>query len=106
MYYIIENWKDSTGDYFVVGMTNNFYRIMNKYYDGGSYHDVCFRLFGLLPGEYYKYISATYGAKLRRYDNSQRYVRVLFSNRNEAQALIKELNERMSYCVKMGFFNQ
>ena len=53
MYYFCEENENKT---YSIRMTNKFYSYTEKFYCGDSYYNMMFRLFGLLPKDFFHYI--------------------------------------------------
>ena len=83
---------------------DNFYTIFTPYYRSGSYYTILYRLFGLLPQDFYHYAGATYHATFKPSPHLKSNIYMLFSNKNDIMAFANEIDKRISYCVKRGDF--
>lgn len=81
-----------------------FYPLFHPYYIRGSYFNVMYRLFGLLPRDFYHYIGATYNATFRKSPVLANYIYVRFNKQSDAERFAAEVNHRIEYCVKRGDF--
>lgn len=80
---------------FVLSFTDTFYKKMSPYYRGDSYCNVLYRLFGLLPQDFYHYCGITYAAQFRP-SESIRHVQMYWTDKNNAEKFCKEANLRMN----------
>ena len=102
MYYFCEVHENKT---YGIRMTNKFYSYTEKFYCGDSYYNMMFRLFGLLPKDFFHYISSKYNAKFEEHPSLKNYIRTVFTNKEDAEKLCRELNRRFQICVKRGDFS-
>ena len=98
---IVQNEDKSYSVYF----NDDFYTIFYQYYDGDSYFNVVYRLFGLLPQDFYHYIGATYHAYFKPSKYLSNFIYTLFKEKNDAIKFANEIDNRIEYCVKRGDFN-
>lgn len=81
-----------------LAFTPTFYDTMLPYYRGDSYWNVVYRLFGLLPQDFYHYCGYTYKALFRPSTNI-RYVYMYWTDKEGAGTLCRELNRRMEVAL-------
>ena len=101
MYFEIEQDKDKN---YEIKMTDKFYNYMLPFYKKDSYFNIFYRLFNLLPKDFYHYIGTTYHAQFQR-NKYIRYVKMSFKDEKNAKKFFKELNRRFQYCVERGDFD-
>lgn len=80
---------------FIIFFTEAFYNKMTPYYRGDSYFNVLYRLFGLLPQDFYHYCGFTYKAQYRPIE-SIRHVYMYWTNKSDAEAFCQEINSRLN----------
>ena len=101
MYFKIE--QDENKNY-KIRMTEKFYEYTYPFYKKDSYFNIFYRLFNLLPKDFYHYIGAQYHAQFQK-SKYIRYVKMSFKVEKDAKDFCKELNRRFHYCVMRGDFN-
>jgi hypothetical protein len=101
MYFKIE--QDENKNY-EVRMTEKFYKYACPFYKKDSYFNIFYRLFNLLPKDFYHYIGTTYHAQFQK-SKYIRHVHMTFKNEKDAKNFCNELNRRFHYCVERGDFN-
>ena len=79
----------------------NYYGCKHK---KDSYFNIFYRLFNLLPKDFYHYVSVQYHAQFQK-SKYIRYVKMSFKVEKDAKDFCKELNRRFHYCVMRGDFN-
>ena len=99
MYFKVEQ----DNDIFDIKMTEKFYKLTSRYFND-SYFNIFYRLFNLLPKDFYHYIGTTYHAQFQK-SKYIRHVHMTFKNEKDAKDFCKELNRRFQYCVERGDFN-
>lgn len=99
-YFSVE--KNEEGN-FSIEMTSDFYKFTSPHYKKGSYFNVLYRLFGLLPQDFYHYVGSQYGAQFKK-NKYIRHVNMTFREKEKATEFCKELNRRFHYCVQRGDF--
>lgn len=97
-YFFIDNYSDEKEEKYLVKMTQAFYDyLVEKSIDRSkpefSYNNVFFRLYLLMPYDFFKFISAEYGATLIAKYNS--YVHWYFKTKKEAVNFCQDCNARM-----------
>jgi hypothetical protein len=101
MYFKIE--QDENKNY-EIRMTDKFYNLMYPFYSRGSYFNIFYRLFNLLPKDFYHYVGFHYHAQFQK-SKYLRYVKMTFKKELDAKNFYKELERRFLYCVNRGDFN-
>jgi hypothetical protein len=101
MYFKIE--QDENKNY-EIKMTDKFYSFTYPFYKKDSYFNIFYRLFNLLPKDFYHYIGTTYHAQFQK-SKYIRHIHMTFKNEKDAKNFCKELNHRFHYCVERGDFN-
>ena len=101
MYFKIE--QDENKNY-KIKMTEKFYEYTYPFYKKDSYYNIFYRLFNLLPQDFYHYVGAQYNAYFQK-DKQIRFVKMFFKVEKEAQSFCKELNSRFQYCIERGDFD-
>ena len=101
MYFKIE--QDENKNY-EVRMTEKFYEHAYPFYKKDSYFNIFYRLFNLLPKDFYHYIGVQYHAQFQK-SKYIRYVKMSFKKEEDAKDFCKELNRRFHYCIIRGDFN-
>ena len=101
MYFKIE--QDENKNY-EIRMTDKFYSFTHPFYKKDSYFNIFYRLFNLLPKDFYHYIGTTYHAQFQK-SKYIRHVHMTFKNEKDAKNFCNELNRRFHYCVERGDFN-
>ena len=99
MYFRIEEDENK----YSIKMTENFYKYTTPYFHQ-SYFNIMYRLFNLMPRDFYHYVGYTYHAVFQKskYIN---FIHRYFENINDAKQYCKELNSRFQYCVDREYFN-
>lgn len=103
MYFYVFQSEVVDGNY-TIGMTDLFYKYMLPYYKGDSYFNVLYRLFGLVPQDFYHYISYKYKAHFRKHPTFTKFAYTFFINEQDANMFCREINKRFDYCVKHSYF--
>ena len=101
MYFKIE--QDENKNY-EIRMTEKFYNFTQSFYKKDSYFNIFYRLFNLLPKDFYHYVSVYYNAQFQK-SKYIRHIHMTFKNEKDAKNFCKELNRRFHYCVERGDFN-
>ena len=99
MYFRIEENENK----YTIKMTDKFYEYMALYFHQ-SYFNIMYRLFNLLPRDFYHYLGYTYHASFQKskYIN---FIHMYFENIKDAKEFCKELNKRFQYCVDRKDFD-
>lgn len=95
--------KDDDGTYRVY-FNENFYSCFIAYYDGDSYFNIYYRLFGLPPKDFYHFLGAKYNAQFKRSSTTPNLIHHYFSKREDAIAFANEVDRRLNYCRSRGDF--
>lgn len=99
MYFRIEENENK----YTIKMTDKFYEYTTPYFHQ-SYLNIMYRLFNLLPRDFYHYVGYTYHASFQKskYIN---FIHTYFENIKDAKEFCKELNKRFQYCVDRKDFD-
>ena len=99
MYFRIEEDENK----YSIKMTENFYKYTTPYFHQ-SYFNIMYRLFDLMPRDFYHYVGDTYHAVFQKskYIN---FIHMYFENIKDAKEFCKELNKRFQYCVDRKDFD-
>lgn len=100
MYFRIEQNEDKN---YLLKMTNKFYELCQPYFNN-SYYNILFRLFNLLPQDFYHYVGAYYHAQFQKHKYLSSFVQMSFTKEQDAKNFCKECNSRLHYCVQRGDF--
>lgn len=90
MFFKVEENDDKT---YSIAFTDTFYKKMTPYYRGGSYWNVLYRLFNMLPQDFYHYVGFAYGASFKKSD-CIRNVRMLWNDKENAKKFCDDANKR------------
>ena len=101
MYFKIE--QDENKNY-EVRMTEKFYEHAYPFYKKDSYFNIFYRLFNLLPKDFYHYIGYKYNAQFQKSKYLANFVKTSFKKKEDAENFCKECNRRFQYCVERGDF--
>ena len=99
MYFKVEQDENQ----FMIMMTDNFYKHTKPYFHE-SYFNIMYRLFNLLPKDFYHYIGFKYKAQFQKSKYLSNFVKMSFKLEKDAKEFCKELNRRFHYCVERGDF--
>ena len=91
-------------EHFEVKLAEHFYELVYPFYKKDSYFNIFYRLFNLLPKDFYHYVSYTYHAQFQK-SKYIRHVKMSFKKEEDAKNFCKELERRFLYCVERGDFN-
>lgn len=81
--------------------TNEFYKVFSPFYTGhNSYFNVMFRVFGLLPQDFYHYVGAVYGASFQPHKYIRKYITMFWKDKKLATKFAQELDNRISYFAR------
>lgn len=100
MYFKVEQDEDC----YIIYMKEKFYDYCSPYANGQSFFNITYRLFNLLPKDFYHYVGYKYHAQFKKCD-FLRFVRMTFKEEKDAKDFCKELNRRFHYCVQRGDFD-
>lgn len=99
MYFKVEQ----DNDVYVIMMTDKFYNYTLPYYND-SYNNIMYRLFNLLPKDFYHYVGFKYKAQFKKSQYLSNFVKMSFKEKENADNFCKELNRRFQYCINRGDF--
>lgn len=99
MYFKVEQ----DNDIYVIMMTDKFYNYTLPYYND-SYNNIMYRLFNLLPKDFYHYVGYKYKAQFKKSQYLSNFVKMSFKEKENANIFCKEINRRFHYCVLRGDF--
>ena len=100
MYFTAFDNLDGT---FSVKMTEEFYKYIS--FNGHSYFDILYKLFGLYPRDFYHYVGAQDNAWFKK-GSIPSFNLMYIKNITDCEALCKELNNRFDYCVKNNYITR
>lgn len=101
MYFKVEQDEDQ----FDIKMTDKFYKLALPYFHD-SYFNIMYRLFNLLPKDFYHYVGYKYHARFQKSKYLSNFIKMSFKEEKDANDFCKELNRRFQYCVTRGDFAQ
>lgn len=81
-----------------------FYTLVKSTYHNESYFNIYYRLFGLLPQDFYHYVGATYNAKFVPCPHLQNLIYMRFTTKQFAELFCKEVDKRITYFANRGDF--
>ena len=101
----LEQYENGTyGIYF----TDNFYNLFERYYQPGnyfnSYFNILFRLFGLLPQDFYHMVGSQYKAIFQPDPYYKHHIRLQFKTKQDGEQFLKEIDRRIEYFAKQEDF--
>lgn len=91
------------GTYYI-RFTHAFINLFKEYCTGGTYHTILYRLFGLLPQDFYHYLNTQYNASFQPNPYIKRHIRTQFKNKNDAIKFANEIDRRIKYFIDKGDF--
>ena len=91
---LVEQNEDKT---YSIKYSPKFYELFAPYYEGDSYHNVLYRLFGLLPQDFYHMVGAQYNAKFKPSITINTNIYTLFDKKTDAIAFANEIDRRITY---------
>ena len=100
-YVFIDTYEDGT---YQVGYERDLIELFQNYCTGGTYHTIIYRLFGLLPQDFYHYLAQEYHAIFQRSPYLKSYIRVKFSKQTDAIRFAQEIETRLKYFIDRGDF--
>ena len=101
IYTRIEQMDDNL---YSIYFTDKFYEIFRPYYTGGSYFNILYRIFGLLPQDFYHMIGKQYNAIFKPSTVLKNHIHTRFK-KEDALNLCKEIDARLQYCISREDFN-
>ena len=99
MYFRVEQ----DNDIYTIMMTDKFYKYTVHYFND-SYNNIMYRLFNLLPKDFYHYVGFKYKAQFKKSQYLSNFIKMSFKEKENANEFCKELNRRFHYCVMRGDF--
>ena len=99
MYFKVEQ----DNDIYVIMMTDKFYKYTLPYFND-SYFNIMYRLFNLLPKDFYHYVGFKYKAQFQKSKYLSNFVKMSFKEKENAETFCKEVNRRFQYCINRGDF--
>ena len=82
-----------------------FYDYFSPYYNHlGSYFNIFYRLFDLLPQDFYHMVGSNYNAIFKPNPALQQQIYMRFK-KTDAEKFCNEINSRIQYCINLGDFN-
>ena len=82
----------------------DFYKYFNPYYVKSSYYNILYRIFGLLPQDFYHYIGATYNAQFKPSPIIKGFIYTQFKNKNDIIQFANEVDKRLTQIIKREDF--
>lgn len=101
IYTMIDTYDNNT---YHVRFTSEFINLFKPYCTRGSYINILYRLFGLLPQDFYHYLHNQYNASFQPNPYIKRHIRVQFKNKQDAIQFANEIDNRIKYFVNRGDF--
>lgn len=98
----IEKMED---DSYMLYFDDDFYKHFTKYYVKSSYSNILYRIFGLLPQDFYHYVGTTYNAHFKPSPYIKTSIRMLFKDKKDAIKFANEVDRRLEQVVKREDFN-
>ena len=98
----IEQNEDKT---YSLYFDEDFYKYFTKYYKKDSYFNILYRIFGLLPQDFYHYIGATFGAQFKPSPLLHNFIYTFFIDKQNAIAFANEVDRRLTYIIKREDFD-
>ena len=83
-----------------ISFNDNFYEVFTPYYEKDSYYNVLYRLFGLLPQDFYHYVGAVFHAHFRPSPNLNFNIYMRFKNKQDAINFASEIDRRLTYLIE------
>lgn len=96
----IEQQEDKS---YMIFFDEDFYKHFTQFYVKNSFFNILYRIFGLLPQDFYHYVGATYHAHYKP-SSLIRAVHMLFKNKSDAINFANEIDRRLTYIIKKGDF--
>lgn len=91
-FFRVEKEENNT---YSVYFSEKFYELFQPYYCGGSYWNVLYRVWGLMPRDFYHYCGFTYNAYFKPSD-CIRNVKMFFTKKSDAIAFCDEGDRRIN----------
>lgn len=95
-YFDCQKEEDNT---FSICFTDAFYKLFSPYYKGRSYWNIMYRLWGLMPRDFYHYCGFTYNAYFKPSD-CIRHVKMFFLNKKDAENFCRDTERRLEDASK------
>ena len=84
--------------------SSEFYKIFEPYYQGDSYFNILYRLFGLLPQDFYHMLGSTYHATFSPSKLVSFVIHTEFPNKTDIINFANEVDKRINYLLKSADF--
>ena len=97
MYFKVEQ----DNDVYVIMMTDKFYNYTLPYYND-SYNNIMYRLFNLLPKDFYHYIGFKYKAQFKKSQYLSNFVKMSFKRKESENAWNHIKNKGSALCCSSG----
>lgn len=101
IYTMIDTYENDT---YYIRFTHEFINLFKQYCTGGSYVTILYRLFGLLPQDFYHYLNKEYNATFQPNPYIKRHIRVQFKNKTDVIKYANEIDKRIKYFIDRGDF--
>lgn len=95
--FYIEKWEEDNN--FHIHFTDELYAKLRPFYDNSgrnSYFSLYFRMFGLLPYNFFQYVQVTFHARIKL-DKVLHFSAFSFPAKNDAEAFVTELEKRITW---------
>lgn len=90
---------------YLIYFSPKFYDLFDLFYKPeGSYYNILYRLFGLLPQDFYHMLAKEYHAIFQKSPVLKNHVYVRFKHA-DALTFCNEINRRIEYCIQRGDFS-
>lgn len=83
----------------------DFYKYFYKYYTKSSYYNILYRIFGLLPQDFYHYIGTAYNAHFKPSPLLHDFIYTFFTDKESAITFANEVDRRLAYIISREDFN-
>lgn len=98
----VEQNEDKT---YTFHFDEDFYKYFSKYYKKHSYFNILYRIFGLLPQDFYHYIGNTFKAHFKPSPYLHSLIYTYFINKEDAIAFTNEIDKRLTQIISREDFN-
>ena len=95
---------EQINNYFNVYFTDDFYTYTTPFYHNESYFNIMYRIFGLLPQDFYHFIGTTYHATFEPCFFMKNVILMHFPTKKDAELFASEADKRLTYFINRGDF--
>lgn len=93
--------EESFGGGYELFFTNEFYKVFSPYYNHkNSYFNMMFKVFGLLPQDFYHYVGSNYGASFRPHKYVKKHITMFWEDKKKATLFAQEVDKRITYFAR------